>query len=166
MFCYYRRGWLLGCCILNRLLAWPQRTSPEPMHGDRQGSPVQTTIKIWRFSSEGNFSAMRTKVPFIFTSVLGIFCILNHIGPTSDFFRICFIVAAIIVRDLPLAILSWAARHAFTYARGHGLPCLWFLLSVCDTFTDPLPFFPVANTKLHVNSVTPWQKHWQFLPAN
>lgn len=99
---------------------WPPRTSTEPMHGDQQGSPVQTTIKIWRFSSEGDFSAMQTKVPFIFTLVSGIFYILKHIGPTSDFFfRICFIAAAIVVRDLPLAILSQAAHHVFMYARGH-----------------------------------------------
>lgn len=91
------------------------------MHGDQQGFPVQTTIKIWRLSSEGDFSAMHTKVPFIFTLVSGIFYILKHIGPTSDFFffRICFIAAAVVVRDLAVAILSQAAHHAFMYARGH-----------------------------------------------
>lgn len=129
MFCYYLRGWLSGCCILNGLLQWPPRTSPEPMHGDRQGSLVQITIKIWRFSSEGNFSAMQTEVPFVFTSVLGIFCILKHIGPTSDYFRICFIAAAFAVWDFPLAILSQVAHHVFTYVRGHGcaLPLTSFI---------------------------------------
>lgn len=98
----------MGCCILNRLLAWPPRTSPEPVCGDRQGSPVQTTIKIWRISSEGDFSAMRTKVPFIFVSLSGIFCVLKHIGLTSDFFRICFIAAAIVCGQ------GFATGHSLT----------------------------------------------------
>lgn len=106
------------------------------------------------------------KSPSFFLQCQGSFAYLNTLGQ-----HLIFLESALLLLPLWSGIRHWPFSHGrfTTLSRmpaGMGVPWLWLLSFLCDTFTDSLPFSPVADMKLHVNPVTPWQKHWQFLPAN
>lgn len=122
------------------------------------------TFKVWWLSSEGNFSALGTKVLFIFTpasaSLLYIkthwakfwFFLKKNINLLCCFFHPCQGFAN---GHSPYACFATLSCMLM----GMYMPCSGFLQSDCITFTDFFPFSLVPNMKLHVNSMTPLQKY-------